>query len=230
MSIAPATPQGRVSDLPTAAAKPYMPEAQIKYLTEAYHKAQVILEYGSGGSTMIAARLPGKYVMSVESSLAWTREMRQQLDSPDVISPVTMYNVDIGETGAWGRPSSDRSWRDYHNYPNSIWDEAFFRHPDLILIDGRFRTACLATALLRSQRPIEVLFDDYTVRPLYHLIERVIKPSQIIDKMAVFHVTPGQVNSADIGFLVSQYFSMTVDGTGEKAYQLPSKFSVPKGK
>lgn len=223
MSSTPNEPTGKVSDAPVAAAKPYMPEAQIAYLTQAYQKARVILEYGSGGSTMIAGRLPGKYVMSVESSLAWTREMRGQLAAPDIISPVTMYNVDIGETGAWGRPKDDSGWRKYHQYPNAIWEEPFFRHPDLILIDGRFRTACLATALLRCQRPIEVLFDDYTVRPLYHLIERVIKPTQLVEKMAVFHVAPGTLNSADMGFLVSQYFSMTVDGTGEKAYKIPSR-------
>lgn len=223
-------PSATVSAAPLEDAKPYMPDPQIAYLTKAYQAAQIILEYGSGGSTKIAARLPGKYVMSVDSSLDWTREMRKQLDAPDIVSPVTMYHVDIGETGAWGRPSNESGWRNYHNYPNAIWDEPFFRQPDLILIDGRFRTACLATALLRCQKPAEILFDDYTVRPRYHLIEQVIKPTRIIEKMAIFHVTPGQVSPSDIGFLVSQYFAMTVDGSGEKAYRLPTKPAYsPKG-
>ena len=41
-----------------------------------YIKAKVILEYGSGGSTVLASEMPGKTIYSVESSRVWTKMMR----------------------------------------------------------------------------------------------------------------------------------------------------------
>ena len=45
-----------------------LPEAEAALLRETYDRAGVILEYGSGGSTVLAAEQPGKTVPSVESS------------------------------------------------------------------------------------------------------------------------------------------------------------------
>lgn len=42
-----------------------MPPAEAEALRMAYEEAEVILEYGSGGSTVVAAELPGKHVTSV---------------------------------------------------------------------------------------------------------------------------------------------------------------------
>ena len=51
------------------------PEAAVA-LADAYADAGVILEYGSGGSTVLAAGMAGRTVFSVESDAAWLREMR----------------------------------------------------------------------------------------------------------------------------------------------------------
>ena len=47
-----------------------LPEAEAALITAAYDKAEVILEYGSGGSTVLAADL-GKKVVAVESDRDW---------------------------------------------------------------------------------------------------------------------------------------------------------------
>lgn len=193
---------------------PFMPEAETAYLKGAYEQARIILEYGSGGSTRLAAQMKGKYVMSVESDIEWTRELRRELTGSR--SLVTLLHVDIGETGRWGRPIDDASWRHYHAYPNAIWDKSWFRDPDTILIDGRFRTACLATVLLRTRNQVRVLFDDYTVRPKYQIVERVIKPVELVGRMAVFEVGPNMVRREDIGILIEQYFTVTFAKAAEK--------------
>jgi len=202
-----------------ATATPFMPEAEVEHLTRTYAEAKVILEYGSGGSTKVAAHMPGKYIMSVESDRAWARALRAALDEPGFVSRAVIHHVDIGFTGPWGRPLDDRAWRDYHAYPNSIWDQPWFRHPDVVLIDGRFRTACLATVLLRAERPVRVLFDDYGVRPLYHQLEDVIKPVQMVGRMAEFHVEPDQARQRAVGLLVGQFFQVSLHGMSEKEYQ-----------
>ncbi|MET4132433.1 hypothetical protein ABIE62_001568 [Porphyrobacter sp. MBR-155] len=203
--------------------KPFMPEAETAHLTQVYADARVILEYGSGGSTRVAAAMPGKFIMSVESDLDWTRGLRRDLAG--AASPVILHHVDIGPTGPWGRPLSDDKWRAYHRYPNTVWDQTWFRQPDVVLIDGRFRTACLAAVMLRTSRPVKVLFDDYGVREKYRLVEKVIKPSQTIGRMAEFTVLPGATSQADLGFLIEQFFEMTVHGEGEAAYRLPESAS-----
>lgn len=187
-----------------------MPSAEEEYLLEAYRAARIILEYGSGGSTKAACQMPGKLIFSVESDLDWTRTLRREVAALSPVSPVILEHVDIGATGPWGRVRDESGWRRYHAYPNQIWDRPYFRHPDLILIDGRFRVACLMTALLRAEKPIRVLFDDYAGREAYGLAERVVKPVVRIGRMAEFRIGPGMVKPADIGFIISQYFRVTV--------------------
>jgi len=198
-----------------------MPKAETAHLADAYRRAQVILEYGSGESTKLASRMSDKLVLSVESDPQWARNLRREIEETQAVSSVVIYDVDIGITGPWGRPLDESGWKRYHHYPNAIWDEDFFRHPDVVLIDGRFRPACLIATMLHVTRPTTVLFDDYTTRPRYGLIEKIIRPSRIIGRMAEFNVKPGQLFPKDVGFAISLFFDVTVHGQGSAAYQLP---------
>lgn len=201
---------------------PSMPEAETAHLIDAYKQAQVILEYGSGNSTKLASQMTGKLVLSVESDRHWARNLRREIDKAHRTSPAIVYHVDIGPTGPWGRPVDESGWKRYHLYPNAIWDESFFRHPDVVLIDGRFRPACLIATMLHATRPVTVLFDDYTDRPRYGLIERILPPARLIGRMAEFHVRPGQLRPQDIGFAIGLFFDVVVHGRGAAAYQLPT--------
>lgn len=197
-----------------------MPAAEVAHLTQVYSEANVILEYGSGGSTELGARMPGKYIMSVESDRQWSRDLREKLNVSEVISPVVVHHTDVGETGPWGRPVDLQAWRRFPNYPNDVWDQTWFRHPDVVLIDGRFRTACFATVLMRAKKPVRVLFDDYTVRPLYHQIEEFVRPSAMIGRMADFLIEPAVLDQRKFGLLVRQYFLGSLHGVSEVYYQL----------
>lgn len=199
-----------------------MPEAEQALMLKFYCKARIILEYGSGSSTCVAASLPGKLVMSVESDLTWARDLRAELSQGDNPSQVVVYHVDIGETGPWGRPVNEARWRQYHRYPNAIWSESFFRHPDVILIDGRFRTACLASAMMQITQPVTVLFDDYVSRPKYRLVERMIRPCEIVGRMARFEINPGQLPAEQFGFAIAQFFEVSLHGKGHTDYEVPS--------
>lgn len=210
-------------------ASPFMPASEARHLTCAYAEAEVILEYGSGGSTEIAARMPGKYVMSVESDFAWARDLRWRLSVDDVLSRPIIHYADVGPTGPWGRPLDDQSWRNFHRYPNEVWEQSWFRHPDLVLIDGRFRTACLAAVILRAEKPIRVLFDDYGVRPLYHQVEAVIEPVRLVGRMAEFYVEPGMASASRIGLLLKQFFWVSLHGMRERDYQSATLMDAAKG-
>ena len=166
------------------------PKEEADFLKKTYNPARVILEYGSGGSTIHAAQRPNKLVFSVESDIQWARNLQLKIDMGDLPSVPILYPVDIGPTGDWGRPVDEKNWQKFYRYPVAIWSETFFRSPDVILIDGRFRPACFVASCLRIEKPTRILFDDYTKRQSYHIIEELIKPSDIIGRMAYFEVEP----------------------------------------
>lgn len=176
-----------------------LPEAEGEVIRAHYQAARVILEYGSGGSTVVAAEMDDKLIFSVESDHDWALNLQMYIDMQAFPSNVVMHHVDIGPVGVWGRPIGPEAWQTFHRYPLEIWEQPYFRHPDVILIDGRFRPACLAITRLKITRPVKVLFDDYVERPLYHEVERLVgKPSQIVGRMAVFDVMPAQLEADEL--------------------------------
>ena len=184
---------------------PSMPPEAIAELTNAYQAAAVILEYGSGASTRIAAQMPGKTVFSVESDAEWLRELQLWLDKAPRPASVYLHHADIGPTREWGKPSAGGGFRKWPSYPNAIWDRPEFRHPDCVLVDGRFRLACMLTVLFRITRPLVMLVDDYAERPAYHRFEDLVKPSRMFARMARFDLQPQALPGASLGWIVDAY-------------------------
>lgn len=166
------------------------PHAESAYVEEMYAKAESILEYGSGGSTELAARL-GKSVISVESDKAWANRLTGVLAG--ISDRAKVHHVNIGPTRKWGRPIDGSGFRSYPSYALSVWDRADMVSPDLVLIDGRFRASCLVAVLLRAQRPTTVLFDDYLKRGYYHGVEKLARKEEMVGRMARFTVVPGSI-------------------------------------
>jgi hypothetical protein len=169
------------------------PWAEKTFVKEMYAKADVILEYGSGGSTVLAASL-GRQVFSVESDKDWAAALSEHLAGISDLAKVHYTN--IGPTGDWGKPTSGAGFARYHKYALSVWDRPDFVHPDLVLIDGRFRAACLVAVMLRAQKPTTVLIDDYDDRPYYHGVENLTQKEQQVGRIAKFTVTPGPLPAA----------------------------------
>jgi hypothetical protein len=165
------------------------PRQEADLVRRSYAEASVILEYGSGGSTVLAADL-GKRVISVESDKDWAARLSAHLASH---AGVVVHHVDIGPTGKWGMPTRPRFHGRFHRYALSVWDRPDLGEPDLVLIDGRFRSACLVAVMLRAQRLTTVLFDDYEDRPHYRGVERLARKEESVGRMARFTVTPGAI-------------------------------------
>jgi hypothetical protein len=181
-----------------------MPEVEQNRLIEAYGAAETILEYGSGGSTILACLL-GKRVYAVESDVKWAGDIARVIAAHWSETKAVVAPVDIGPTRAWAYPVNSAGYAAYSNYPNAVWDRADFRHPDLILIDGRFRTACLMTALQRVRRPTRVLFDDYLERTHYHWVEDLAKPVAMHGRMAEFEIARTAIPDTHFSRMIAAY-------------------------
>ncbi|WP_186766662.1 hypothetical protein [Puniceibacterium confluentis] len=169
-----------------------LPEPEAALLRASYARADVILEYGSGGSTVLASEMPGKTVFSVESDPDWAQMMRDWLASnpPAPGTEVDIIWSDVGPTKDWGRPVDDSEWRRYSRYPLQVWQLKDFRHPDVVLVDGRFREGCALAAAFLAERPLTLLFDDYVGRQQYHQVEEFLGQPEITGRMARFEITP----------------------------------------
>ena len=181
------------------------PQAVSDWVRTHYEAASVILEYGTGGSTIMASEMPNKKVFSVESDKNWCAKIQAYLDASSPASPVVLYHANIGKTEKWGSPVEGCAWRRFHRYPNSVWDLPEFEAPDLVLVDGRFRAACLITTWLRTEKPVTVLFDDYVDRKQYAKVERWIKPVECCDRMARFELEPTEFPRRDMTDILAFY-------------------------
>jgi len=176
-----------VEKAPVTDFKLTFPTAERSFLTSAYAKAGTVLEYGSGGSTVLAVK-SGARVVAVESDKAWAARLTGSLAG--LSDKAHVHYVDIGPTADWGKPKTNEGFARFPNYALSVWDRPDLGDPDLVLIDGRFRAACLAATVMRARKPTTVLFDDYVERPYYHAVEKLAVKEEVIGRMARFTVTP----------------------------------------
>ena len=70
---------------------------------------------------------------------------------------------------------------------HSLWRHSPVK-PDLVLIDGRFRVACFLHSRLAAEAGTPSLFDDYTNRPQYHLVEEFCPNEQTEGREALFRL------------------------------------------
>jgi hypothetical protein len=166
-----------------------LPEAEGEALRLAYADATTVLEYGSGGSTLLAAEA-GAEVWSVESDPAWAAMMQGWFEANPTNGKAHILHADIGPTGDWGHPVDESRLRNWPDYALKVWETTGFRHPDVVLVDGRFRLGCFLTVAYRITRPVTLFFDDYTPRPGYHKAEQLMPVTALIGRMARFDLTP----------------------------------------
>lgn len=178
-----------------------------KAVAEAYQGARSILEYGSGGSTVFAARETSADLISIESDEVWADNLVLGLEAEGLMRPnVEVRHVDIGPTRAWGKPASTKPWSQFCDYPLSPWRDPDYS-PDVVLIDGRFRAGCFGATLLNAKDHTVILWDDYVDRPEYHLVEEVIKPVALFGRMARFEIEPTSFPPETITRMISWFFN-----------------------
>lgn len=170
---------------------PAMPATCIEYLSSELDNCDTYLEYGSGGSTVLASRKNVKNIISIESDENWLKEVNKKVTKQENSSQA--YHplwVDLGPTREWGYPTNEQSWKNYWKYSTTAWTfaKSLQSTPDLVLIDGRFRVACFLACLLYAKPGCRIMFDDYADRPFYHSVETFLKPVNAIERMAVFVV------------------------------------------
>lgn len=168
---------------------PHMDRSGLEAFKEYLAEATSYLEYGCGGSTVLAAGTANRNIYSVESSSVWADAVRTAVSN--LPSRCWIAHCDVGVVGSWGRPIDQSKIAGYHRYPVLPWERARQdgRVPSLVLIDGRFRVAPFLYSLMMARPGTPILFDDYAERPNYHVVERHCAVKEMRGRMAVFIAT-----------------------------------------
>ena len=204
----------RVVGFPVPSA-PHFDAVSTPFFIERLQQARSYLEFGSGGSTFLAAAL-GKSFVTIESDRYFLNAVAAKIGSSGhSIDPSRqrLMHIDIGLTEAWGKPvfrkptaARRERWRRYFTAP---WAEgAPDFAPDLILVDGRFRVACtLQTAAhLIHRTDWTILFDDYIGRPHHRIVEDFLELTEMVGRMAVFRPRSA-IDQTRLGRTLEQFAS-----------------------
>ena len=153
-------------------AEPALQPEGLAFFHSIINNTSTYLEYGSGGSTILASRYVATLV-SVESDQVFARAVEKAM--PTTTAAIHLLTPYIGVTGKWGmpifgRPTESRIAR-WKRYPQAPWKLLDNRPPDTILIDGRMRVACALESLLHVDSDTRLLVDDYVGRN-YSVIEQ----------------------------------------------------------
>ncbi|MBW6419526.1 hypothetical protein [Celeribacter sp. PS-C1] len=156
-----------------------------------YDAAQVIVEYGSGGSTAYGAAQAGKTIYSIEGDKSWHKAMETHFAAYPPKAELNLLHAEIGETKEWSWPKGNGKWFKYPDYCFGVWQRDELKAPDLVLIDGRFRAGCFFATMVSITRPTRVLVDDYVGREdKYGIITEFATPTAFHGRMAQFDLTP----------------------------------------
>ncbi|MFN9546399.1 MAG: hypothetical protein ACK6AD_04920 [Cyanobacteriota bacterium] len=196
-----------------------LPEKVIALLSDLYAKKSVVLEYGTGGSTFLALEAnEGNTLFGCETDSHWLNRLCLEVALRGLGGRFFPIYQDIGATKEWGMPCFEKEpYTDARGIrmlqaPGLPWEvmNRLGTSPDVILIDGRFRVACFITCWANIQKPTTLIFDDYAGRPAYHVVEELTKPVEMVDRAAIFELTP-QAGLLNIKEFLNIYVSMLVN-------------------
>lgn len=164
--------------------KPLMSNLEVGLFQSSLQNVSTYFEYGIGGSTVFAWELmrsnPAAKIYGVDTSLEWVEKVRLETQSDRVL----LTHKDVGETRTFGYPvgKPDSRWMAYSKHMDSI------EKPEeigLVLVDGRFRVACLIQALLKVSAGTKILLHDY-YRASYQVVENWAKKIERVDSLVLF--------------------------------------------
>lgn len=168
---------------------PRMSPAEIDRLRALLGSATAYLEFGAGGSTAMAVEA-GVFCTSVEADQSWIDKLAETPPIAEAIDngSLRFHYADIGHVTRWSMPHPRTPTAAWANYYLDVWGTIEMA-PDLVLIDGRFRAACAASAMLAAPEAL-VLIHDYGLniadRQGYERVAEVADLVELTHSLAAF--------------------------------------------
>jgi hypothetical protein len=169
--------------------QPAMLATEIALFKSVLACTQDYVEFGSGGSTVMAHRSGCRSIVSIDSSSEWLGKVEQAC-VPNEKTTLKTVLVDIGPIKALGYPKDETCkdrWESYHLSP---WLDPALADADTYLIDGRFRVACVLQTILRCSSSAVVMIHDFANRKHYQGVVPLLREIARADNLSVFLPKP----------------------------------------
>ena len=150
------------------------------------HKDCIYLEYGCGGSTVLADRYFAE-IHSADTDLRWCGQINSRLKHGRV------SHVEVGETGDWGAPrdvSEQNARKIAAVHQHLLADAAAANSRKFILIDGRCRVLTGCAVFPHITAGDIVLVHDFTSRREYYDLLQMYDLSMIFGSLALLTKNP----------------------------------------
>lgn len=159
---------------PLEAGQPWLVYSATRYLQQKLSKGMRVFEFGCGGSTLFLASLV-KDGLSVEHDADWAGKVRHALREHGhrnwevcLVPPTASAEAgeDAPNTQSYASSGARYAGLSFRNYAAFIdrFPDGFF---DVILVDGRARTACLEHVVPKVKRDEGIVILDNAERPRY---------------------------------------------------------------
>jgi hypothetical protein len=165
---------------------PAMTAPEIACYVSLLTRARVVVEYGIGGSTLLAIKQGVSRLTSVDSDRAWIEKVEavQEVQDAKQRGVATFLHADVGPVGQLGSPTDKTFEPVWARYAMAPWRSE--TQPDLVLIDGRFRIACALQTALSVLPETQIVIHDFWNRPPYHVVLPHLEWIRSVDTMGVF--------------------------------------------
>ncbi len=175
------------------------------FFDEKIKNSDVYLEYGMGGSTFRVLQKSNAKVYSIDSSTDWISLMREyrQIRKMEKKGRLSLFHVDIGSTGEWGKPIDNSDKEKFPNYSSHIFTLIDKDSIDTVLIDGRFRVACALITILECNQNnnLQIMIHDFWNREEYHVLLKYFDVINKVDTLGVFKIK----NNIDLNAVRDDY-------------------------
>jgi hypothetical protein len=177
------------------------------------------LEFGVGGSTLMATRSGLQSVVAVDSDSHWVDAVLKhpEIDAAIRDGRVDIRHADIGPVTQWGYPRDLGHIQSWPTYIATAWDAWSERNemPDLIFVDGRFRVACCLSVVLVAASgsyptdDLRVLLHDVGPdRPYYDDVFGFFDVVESVNTLRVMEIKPGITGSCAMSMLLRHQFDL----------------------
>jgi hypothetical protein len=143
----------------------------IKLFNKYINTSKYYLEFGSGSSTYHASLKTNlKKIIVVENDIHWFHRVNDFMKNNKKF--INLY-IDIKTSpNNWGYPINDLDKTNWVSYSNiiKILNPNLLEQLDLILIDGRFRIACILKLHNYINNNCIILFNNFFERTVYNII------------------------------------------------------------
>ena len=183
--------QNCVCKLPVAEKKndifAFLTEKERVFFSLLLKKSKKYLEFGMGGSTLLAYVTPNiEKIISIDSDYNWIQSIKNFKNlKNDEGKRIILNYIDVGKIGKWGFPKKKNS--KISNYSKQIFQK-YENDYDLVFIDGISRVACALQVILNCKSDIKILIHDFNYRPYYHILYKYLDIIYTIDSIALFSI------------------------------------------